>query len=528
MDKKLITALALSLGILLLFQAFTPKKQSVKTPLKRTSETTQSFVTREVETKKTSKDVTAAKETITTIETDKYTLSFSDIGAGIKKIALKGFIEDGKEHVLYSAKEGEKDLLVTSGGILAGTEKEKFTLKKKNSAIEYTFEEPGLVAIKKTYTFHNTFNQMTLDVEIKNLSAKNRSLFYSIEGPTKLDVTTSIAGRNFDETDVLIDGNVWKIKKLKEQQEKKGEITWVGTKNRYFALIAKPMEAPSAVVATPEGNKKISTSIISQEYQMFPGESIENRYLIYAGPLDQKNLEQTGYQMSKMIDYGIFGVVSKKLLLILRFFHKISRNWGVAIILLTLLINLILFPLTFKSFSSMQKMKQVQPHIQKLRDLHKDNPQKLNKETMELYKQHNVNPLGGCLPMLLQMPIFIALYQGLMRSVELKGAHFLWIKDLAKPDGVQIPFSLPLLGDHINILPLLMVGMMVVQQRITQAITPATGSGEQAKQQKTMMLMMPIFFGFLFYKMPSGLVLYWLTNTILMTGEQAFISKKTA
>ena len=130
--------------------------------------------------------------------------------------------------------------------------------------------------------------------------------------------------------------------------------------------------------------------------------------------------------------------------------------------------------------------------------------------------------------MLLQMPIFIALYQGLMRSVELKGAHFLWIKDLAKPDGVQIPFSLPLLGDHINILPLLMVGMMVVQQRITQAITPATGSGEQAKQQKTMMLMMPIFFGFLFYKMPSGLVLYWLTNTILMTGEQAFISKKTA
>lgn len=163
----------------------------------------------------------------------------------------------------------------------------------------------------------------------------------------------------------------------------------------------------------------------------------------------------------------------------------------------------------------------------KLKELHKDNPHKLNKETMELYKKYNVNPLGGCLPMLLQMPIFIALYQGLMRSIELKGAHFLWIKNLARPEAVPLPFSLPVIGASINILPLLMVGMMVIQQKISQGSTTEGTTPEQAKQQKMMMMFMPIIFGFLFYQMPSGLVLYWLTNTVLMTAEQIFIVKRT-
>ena len=174
----------------------------------------------------------------------------------------------------------------------------------------------------------------------------------------------------------------------------------------------------------------------------------------------------------------------------------------------------------------MQQMKKLQPHMQKLKELHKDNPQKLNKEMMELYKKYNVNPLGGCLPLILQMPIFIALYQGLVRSIELKSASFLWIKDLSRPDAVPLPFTLPVLGASINILPLFMVGMMVVQQKISQGATAASMTDDQASQQKMMMVMFPLLFGFLFYKMPSGLVLYWLTNTILMTVEQGFISRQ--
>jgi YidC/Oxa1 family membrane protein insertase len=175
----------------------------------------------------------------------------------------------------------------------------------------------------------------------------------------------------------------------------------------------------------------------------------------------------------------------------------------------------------------MQQMKKIQPHLQKLKEMHKDNPQKLNKETMELYKKYNVNPLGGCLPLLLQMPIFIALYQGLIHSIRLKGAHFLWIKDLASPDAiVKMSSPLPLIGKNINLLPLLMIGAMFFQQKTSQINTGTEISAQQQQQQKTMMLLMPLLFGVFFYKMPSGLVLYWLTNTVLMTVEHKFISGK--
>ena len=144
---------------------------------------------------------------------------------------------------------------------------------------------------------------------------------------------------------------------------------------------------------------------------------------------------------------------------------------------------------------------------------------------MELYRQYNVNPMGGCFPMLLQMPIFIALYQTLMRSVELKGAHFLWIKDLSMPDAAfHLPFTIPFLGNAINLLPILMIGAMILQQQLSQH---GKASSSQADQQKMMARIMPIMFGFIFYNLPSGLVLYWLTNTLLTSGLQFFFLKKS-
>ena len=175
----------------------------------------------------------------------------------------------------------------------------------------------------------------------------------------------------------------------------------------------------------------------------------------------------------------------------------------------------------------MRKIQDIQPHIEKLRSVHKDNPQKLNKEMAELYKQYNVNPFGGCLPLLIQMPIFIALYQGLIRSVELKGAHFLWIKDLSLPDYIGTPITLPLIGNNIHLLPLLMVVAMFFQQYISTK-NSQSASKEQMQQQKIMLIFFPIFFGFLFYNFPSGLVLYWLTNTVLMVVEHSIIRKKFA
>jgi YidC/Oxa1 family membrane protein insertase len=275
-----------------------------------------------------------------------------------------------------------------------------------------------------------------------------------------------------------------------------------------------------------EGQGNLLTEFEMGGWLLSPGAKIKQEYVFYAGPLNEKIIANVSPDMASVVNYGFFGGVSKVLLVILRFFYSVTHNWGVSIILLTFLVNLLLFPLAVKSFVSMHQMKKIQPHIMKLKELHKDNPQKLNKETMELYKKNNVNPLGGCLPLLLQMPIFIALYQGLIRSIELKGAAFLWIKDLSRPDAVPIPFSLPLLGNSVNILPLMMVGMMALQQKLTQAASAKDMTEEQKSQQKMMMLMMPVIFGFMFYNMPSGLVLYWLTNTILMTTGQKIISRR--
>ena len=165
--------------------------------------------------------------------------------------------------------------------------------------------------------------------------------------------------------------------------------------------------------------------------------------------------------------------------------------------------------------------------MEKLKVQFKDNPQKLNKEVMELYKKYNINPLGGCLPLLLQMPIFIALYQALTKSIDLRGASFLWIKDLSAPDAVAIPVTLPLIGDHINILPLAMVVLMIFQQKVSTKVMGSAVTEEQKQQQKMMLIMMPVMFGFIFYSMPSGMVLYWVVNTLLTIVEQSAILKKT-
>jgi YidC/Oxa1 family membrane protein insertase len=162
---------------------------------------------------------------------------------------------------------------------------------------------------------------------------------------------------------------------------------------------------------------------------------------------------------------------------------------------------------------SMKEMQILQPKVEELRKAYKDNPQKMNKEIMELYREHKVNPMGGCLPLLLQMPIFFALYNALMRSVVLKGAKFLWIQDLSEPDRlIVLSKSLPLLGNELNILPIIMALGMFVQQKISSA----SASGASAEQQKIMLIIMPVMFGFIFYRMPAGLVLYWFVNSTLM------------
>ncbi|MBC8436593.1 MAG: membrane protein insertase YidC [Candidatus Omnitrophica bacterium] len=292
---------------------------------------------------------------------------------------------------------------------------------------------------------------------------------------------------------------------------------FVALRDRYFCLLVEP-ESKNCSVLIRRLNSKESEIVLSVgKMVLAPGQQLGQKYHIYLGPQDIGIMNSLNPAWSSVINYGFFDFISQILLQLLRLFYGLVHNWGWAIIILSIAVYLILFPLTLKQMRSMKEMQALQPHIEELRKTYKDNPQKLNKEIMGLYKQHKVNPFGGCLPLLLQMPIFFGLYQALMRSVALKGANFLWIKDLSEPDRLFIlPNALPILGNEINILPIIMAIGMFFQQKMSMVSAGSSTAG----QQKMMVIIFPVMFGFIFYHMPSGLVLYWLINSTLMTAYQ--------
>jgi YidC/Oxa1 family membrane protein insertase len=303
---------------------------------------------------------------------------------------------------------------------------------------------------------------------------------------------------------------------------KPGSAVWASLHNKYFSLILKPFIQTKAYFYSYNKEGLLVTGVESEEVTIQPGRTIDNKFLLYAGPSNIPVLKELGYGLEETINYGFFGGISKVLIAIMRVCYGVVRNWGFSIILLAIILNIILFPLSMKSFKSMQKMQELQPQMEKLKVQYKSNPQKLNQEIMELYKKYGINPLSGCLPLLLQMPIFFALYQALMKSIELRNASFLWVRDLSSPEAIPIPITLPIIGNSINILPLVMVAAMVLQQKLS---TKSAATEEQKQQQKMMLIIMPIMFGFLFYNMPSGLVLYWLVSTVLTVAEQALVLK---
>jgi YidC/Oxa1 family membrane protein insertase len=245
-----------------------------------------------------------------------------------------------------------------------------------------------------------------------------------------------------------------------------------------------------------------------------------NEIAVYIGPQTEKDLQPFGLQW--VIYYGIFHSISMLMVKVLFFFFAITKSWGLSIILFSASIYCALLPFTAKSMKAMKRMQQLQPDLEELKTKHKDNPQKLQKETMEFYKKHKINPISGCLPLFFQMPIFLAMYQVIFRLFDLKGASFLWIKDLSLPDRLyELPFTIPILNSsYINLLPILVMILGLVQQKITTSSTSGAGS-----QQKTMGLFMTVFIGFIFYTFPAALVLYWFVQNIFTLVYQTRLAK---
>jgi YidC/Oxa1 family membrane protein insertase len=297
------------------------------------------------------------------------------------------------------------------------------------------------------------------------------------------------------------------VKKLGIFQEQVGDISWVGLEDRYFlrAILARSVSNQNTVAYGKKGEW------IYAEFRYPPatvgaGEEREFPFTFYLGPKDPTYLNQfVALDLGKAIDYGWFGLVARPILQALKFFNSFLKNWGLAIILLTIIIKLLLHPLTRKSMASMKGMQALQPQLKGIREKYKDDKERLNMETMNLFRRHKVNPMGGCLPMLLQMPIYIALYKVLYNATELYHAPFIWFyRDLSAPD----PYF---------ILPILLGIAMVAQQKMT----PSTGDATQQK----MMMLMPIMFTVFMLFLPVGLVLYIFVNT-LMTVVQQYMHQK--
>jgi YidC/Oxa1 family membrane protein insertase len=294
----------------------------------------------------------------------------------------------------------------------------------------------------------------------------------------------------------------------------------VGYENNYFIQAVIPLEQTGfqVVPRVLEADKGlIQTVYLTDPFEIEARQEKAFKLRLYFGPKELGELKKAEYRLVEAVDYGWFTLLAKPALYLLNWIYKYTRNYGVAIILLTILIKIVFWPLTQKSYQSMQAMKKIQPKIAQVREKYKDDREKLNQELMALYRTYKVNPMGGCLPMVLQIPVFIALYRMLYGAVELRHQPFmLWINDLTAPDRLNVGFQIPYLGG-LPVLTLLMGASMFLQQKMT----PSTGD----PRQEQIMLLMPVVFTFFFLNFPSGLVLYWLVNNVLSIAQQYWINR---
>jgi YidC/Oxa1 family membrane protein insertase len=251
-----------------------------------------------------------------------------------------------------------------------------------------------------------------------------------------------------------------------------------------------------------------------------PGAEKVYRYKLYYGPKKVESLRGLGYNLERSVNFGWFDIIARPTLWLLNFLYDYVKNYGIAIILVTIMFKAAFWPISQKGMKSMKNMQKLQPKMVKLKEKYKDDPTKMNQEVMNLYKTYRVNPLGGCLPMVLQIPVFFALYKVLLQSIELRHAPFmLWITDLSAPDRLFIGFDIPYLGG-IPVLTLLMGASMYFQQKLT----PTTADPAQAK----IMQFLPVIFTFMFLNFASGLVLYWFINNLLSILQQKLINRESA
>lgn len=531
--KRLIIAIALSVLVILGYQSYmrkfdkpyhkriTTQTTTPRVDIKQQEERRQKQAQAEKEFLQKAQDSTPEKTT--TMENQIYRAILTNRGAAIKELALLSFADKTGEPIpLYQPKPGLPLVLEITDTTSAATTSWSLA-EKTNSSLTYRAEDQFKV-VRKTITFDNYSYTIGLELNIKNKTDLPYQTRYKIIGGPAV-ASAGYIDKRYIGGDIQIGEKIYRrspsSKTIQGGEIFYGAPVWASTRSRYFSFVLKPEQREEAGFIESPDKKEIWSGIMLGPISIAPHAEITHRYTLYAGSNDLEEMAVLGPTSNNIISYGMFGGIAKLMFKALAIFYKISGNYGLAIMILALVISTIMFPLTRKSMRSMKEMQKIQPEVEKIKKEYADNSQKQQKETMELYKRHKINPVGGCLPILLQLPIFLSLYQVLLRSVELKGANFLWIKDLSEPDAAfKFPQTIPILGNYINILPILMALAMFMQQKISQP-----KGTKVSEQQRMMMIIMPVMFAFIFYNLPSGLVLYWFTNTLLTILGQEVILK---
>jgi len=525
MEKRTFLAIVLSIAILLAWQFFLiePKKAEMEKQ-RAPAPKAQPKVMTPVQVAPTAVPVAvvpSAKEEYIVTETPLCRATWSTKGARLVSLKLKKYKESmaknaGYVEMIHTPLPGISLSGSTTDGAFLYVPSGHGTIavEKGMYALTFTTQLAQGVVLKKVFTIdpksyiigykhmliNDTPNPLALGINLTmhdSYPADKKGSSYTFEGPVLLN------GRHLEEFKLS------KIKKAGTYRDFSGAIKWFGFEDKYFLKVMIPQKASETTLSI----RRVDGDMVGCVYAMAdsaikPGYTMGEELFLFIGPKELNILKASGYDLSKALDFGFFDIIAKPLLMALNWIEKYIHSYGWSIIILTFIIKILLYPLSLKSFKSMKELQKVQPLMKELQEKYKDDKQKMNQALMKLYKEHKINPMGGCLPLLLQIPILFALYKVFLASIELRHTPFhivgAWLPDLSAKDPYYIT-------------PLLMGASWFIQQKMT----PSPGDPMQQK----MMMIMPIIFTFMFLNFPSGLVVYWLVSNILSIIQQTYINR---
>ncbi len=537
MEKRAFIAVLL-MFLVLIFNYFLigPRRRPViQAPAEMPAEEPAQVDTTEVRAVEVRIEPVAAEAETITVETPLYTARLSTLGGVLTSFKLHRYLSPDDRPVelipqdsticdslplgvALHLKTGERIDLAQS--IFEASADSLHVAAEEVKTLSLTLINESGLSVTKLLGFRGDSYVITVSLDVRGPGSQEvRAIetgWYSglsTTEPNRNDDLRNFASLAFG-SEGLVKQSLGKVRKRKEIALG-ADLRWTGVKTKYFLAAFATQDGSIALArAFVRGKDAIG---VAGEMDRKDGEPAE--FIFYVGPLDYEGLKAVGLGLEKAVDFGWRWIrpLSRLIFSFMLLVHKVVPNYGLVIIILSTLTKLLFYPLAQKSFKSMRAMQRLQPEMEMLRQKYKNDPQKLNRAMIELYRKHGVNPVGGCLPLVPQMPVFIALFNVLSRTIELRRAEFvLWIKDLSRPDVIaHLPFSLPFIGNNVSLLPILMGVAMFVQQKM----------GTKDPKQAAMTYFLPIVFTVMFFRFPSGLVLYWLVNNVLTIVHQYLVGR---